>query len=216
DGGCVLTVAAGDQRAAPRRLDEIEDRIAFVRVRLVAEIDAREGVGEEPAREDDQIQMRRLPGVAGAGDGTGLDRLEIELALRVRTRTAEAAEILVRALAAGIVGRMLITSGGVGLPDLQHRVFDRVARAVEHAAFETDVLAGRIGRDKNVAGQLALAENRLRQSDCEIGSDSLGRSLTCHWTIPLFGMLTSSFPWASPCGRAARCRSGSRWRCWAR
>ena len=59
---------------------------------------------------------------------------------------AEAAEALVRAAR---VGGMGVAALRIGLPDLDHGVGDRLARAVEHAPDDADALARARGRRRD-------------------------------------------------------------------
>src|SRR5947209_19955492 len=102
---------------------------------------------------------RRLRSAARPGDAAGLDGGEAIFAARIGERAAEPAK----------PGALLrIAALRIRLPDLQHGIRNRLAVAVEHAAFDRDPLAlpcslGEIGP----AGPEALREegtDRLRRS----------------------------------------------------
>src|SRR5690606_29662139 len=138
-----------------------------------------------------------------AVDGARLHRIEDEAAFGVGAG-ADAAEALEAGVRAALVERMRVAALVVRLPDLDHGVGDRVARAVEHAALDTDALAlglwsGEVAaRD---AGEWIVVLLR-RQTVREEGADRLRRRLfEGHGVSP---------PSASRCARAGRCRIRSR------
>src|SRR5690606_12819923 len=83
------------------------------------------------------VDVRRLRG----RDAPGLDGLEAiaPLGIRAGAAAAEAGE----AARLGFFARGDEATPGIGVTDLDHRVVDRLAVAVEHAPGEEDVLARR-------------------------------------------------------------------------
>src|SRR5205814_4984221 len=106
----------GDERRAIFRRQRREDGIARVRGLLVREVDARQQVLQEAAREDVGGDVRRLAAPARTGDCAGLDGHELEPSGGVGAAAAEAAE------AGAAVATVL-----AGLPDLDDGVVDRLA-----------------------------------------------------------------------------------------
>ena len=84
--------------------------------------------------------MTLMCGACASIDRARLDRAEDEAVLRLGAgaETSEAAEILVGRRG---VGGMRVAALRIRLPDLDHRVGDRHAGAVEHLAGDLDPLA---------------------------------------------------------------------------
>src|SRR5688572_32172379 len=101
---------------------------------------------------------------------------------------------------------MGITALGIGLPDLDKRVVQRLAFAVKNAAHDADARAGRAvvsyGRASDGAEIVAVLLGC--EAEGEKGTNRLRRSLPKGHGFRL--------PSAWPGGRAARCRSRSRGR----
>src|SRR5688572_1674171 len=149
----VTGFAARDQSLAPRRLlDDVEDRIVGVRVRLVRKIHAGREADIHAARRKPDIHVRRhRPMTAPADDRAWLHRLEaIEAGLEIRACPTPAAEAGVDRLFVLPVSFMPIAAGCVRLPDLHQHVAGRGAGAVEDAALDDDPFPGCLGRDQHV------------------------------------------------------------------
>ena len=76
--------------------------------------------------------MTLMCGACAAVDRAGLHGVESESRLSGVGSGAEATEAAKTLVGRTAVGRMRIAAFRIGLPDLDHRVGDRLARAVEH------------------------------------------------------------------------------------
>ncbi|CAM2150050.1 hypothetical protein PT2222_220125 [Paraburkholderia tropica] len=172
-----LFAASRDQRVATRRRHRRQHRIGRVGRRFVVEIHAREGMREHAAHHHDHVQMRRLAGVLDARLHGAHD--EALFRIRAGAHAREAAETRF----GDLLARRRITAAGVDLRELQHRVEDRLAVAVDHAADQRNVLAGRLRAD-DVGGEQALEiEVVLLWAEAvgEVRANGLrGRFLECH------------------------------------
>ena len=122
-----------------------EHGVGGVRLGLVGEVDARHDVLEQPAREDDDLEVRRLQAAVRPRHAAGLDGDELEAAAVDRARAAEA----VNPSSSGSSSRcrrVRVAPGGVRLPDLDHPVGHGLAGAVEQDARGSGSPAGRPGR----------------------------------------------------------------------
>src|SRR3712207_3714738 len=110
---------AGDQRRAQRWiLDRGEHGVCRVSLLLVGEVDPRDELPEQPAREDRDVDVRRLGSAIGAGDGAWLDCQELVTAVDVRRAAAEAGEALLQRQLFPLILRVGVAPGAVGLPNL--------------------------------------------------------------------------------------------------
>src|SRR5206468_3756720 len=112
-------------------------------------------------------EVWRLSHALGEGDRSGLDRLEPEAALVVGAGAAEAGESGIERQVPPVAG-MTVAAVRVRLPDLDQRVRDRRAVAVEDAALDPDALTLH-----PVAGQ--DVERVAEQRVLEERPDGLGR-----------------------------------------
>src|SRR5271154_5060924 len=89
--------------------------------------------------------MRGAPDVLAVppGIGAGLDRREVIAALIVGCATPGAAEVGVKRRGPA-VGAVSVAAGGVGLPDLDERISQRLTLGVEYPAADGDALADRL------------------------------------------------------------------------
>src|SRR3954447_1843855 len=67
-----LAVGAREQRVPSRRGDGGQNGIGGVRLLLVGEVDPRDAAVEQTAREDGDVEVRRLEGAVGGGHAVGL------------------------------------------------------------------------------------------------------------------------------------------------
>ena len=135
-------IGLGHQRVAAVGRHQRQDRVGGVG-RIAGEVDAREQPLQQAAREDADIDVRRLQRAAGTRHLARLDGGEGEAAVLVGRAAAEAAKRVGGERPA--VGGMRVAALAVGLPDLDQRVGHDVAVAVEHAALDADVGAGHAG-----------------------------------------------------------------------
>ena len=128
------------QRGAAFLGHQRQHRIVRVR-RLAREVDARVQMLQQPAREDDDVDVRRLGSAVAVGNRSGLHGLEDALAVGIGFQAAEAVEVRIGVAGAGIE-RVRIAALRVGLPQLDHRIAGRGrAVAIHHAEGEPDALA---------------------------------------------------------------------------
>src|SRR3546814_5448630 len=112
-----------------------------VRGFLVGKVDAGVEVAQEPAHEDDDVDVRRLAVIRRAG----FQSIKHEALFGVGAGAA-APETPEGHLGAARVGRVRVAPLRVGLPDLDHGVAGRLAVAVQHAAHDADAPAVDTGR----------------------------------------------------------------------
>ena len=84
--------------------------------------------------------MRRLRLAIRAVDWAGFDGCERELSLSIGGNTTKTEEWSCIILRAGVFG-VMIAAIGVGLPNFQNGVGDRLALAIEHAAMNHKAFA---------------------------------------------------------------------------
>src|SRR5471032_1402862 len=133
------TVALGDQRRSARRIDQLQHRILCQR-RIAVEIETRREAIEHTAREDGDVDVRRLHAARRPRHPARLHGREMRLALGVGRGTAEAFEARVERQVTPVVG-MVVAAMAVGLPDLEQPVGDQYALGVEQREHELDALA---------------------------------------------------------------------------
>ena len=164
---------ARQQRTPHRRVfDRRQQRVAGV-ARVVGEIDPRIKVHQHAAREHREGDVRRLQRVAAARHRAGLDRHHPEAALAVGRDPPEAAEIRVERLVVLAVLGMVVAAGGVGLPQLDHRVRHRRAVAVEHPPLDRDALARRVAPGQIAPFRPVEPEMKERPDRLRRGRDQL-------------------------------------------
>ncbi len=127
-----------DERLALLGREPREHGVGRVRLRLVREVDARDGPLEQPAGEDTDLDVRRLQPPVRPRHAPGLDGDELEPAVVLRPGAAEAEEAVLERDVVTVVGRVPVAAGGVRLPDLDHAVGHAVARAVGQPAADAD------------------------------------------------------------------------------
>src|SRR6266403_4563536 len=135
--------------------------------------------------------MRRLRLAIRAVDWAGFDGCERELSTSIGGNATETEEWNCIILRAGVFG-VMIAAIGVGLPNFQNGVGDRLAVAIEHAAVNHKAFAhasfGEIGAVQTV------------EANAEEGAHGLRRRR---------GAGHFSAPWAWHCARAERYQTGS-------
>src|ERR1700758_4370802 len=112
--------------------------------------------------------MRCLLLVARTGHAPGLDGVEVERPLVVGERAAIAAKVPLERLVLPVFW-MRVATMTVGLPDLDGRVIDGLAVAIDDATAERDALAGDALR-RNVFDLHPL------ESDAQVWTDGLRRA----------------------------------------
>src|SRR2546425_1684252 len=110
------TAILRDKGLPPRGLDEVQDWIGGVGLRLVRKIHPRHQVTKQSPGENRDIEVRRLHASIRRGHSSRLERRDAEGAFRIRASTSKSR------------GR---------LPDFQERVGDRLALAVEDLALDS-------------------------------------------------------------------------------
>ena len=124
-------------------------------------------------------------------DRPRLDRRErIRAGLEVAGASAEPGERRIERDVGTIIGRVVVAPVAVGLPQLDERVLDVLAIAVEHPTFDADAFADGLGCRQHV---LALG----RQSHREVRPDGL------RWRLAVMHATVAVTVW--PRCRAARC-----------
>lgn len=106
-----VALALRDQRVAPLGRHALQHRVGGVGRRLVGEVDARIGMQQHAAHEDDDVDVRRLLRI----DTAGLDGVEDEAVLGVGAGPG-AAEALEARVRAARIGGMSVAAPRVGLP----------------------------------------------------------------------------------------------------
>src|SRR3712207_3180506 len=159
----------GDQRRAQLRvLDRREHRVGRVGLLLVGEVDPCDDLPEQPAREDRDVDVRRLGPIVGAGDGTWLDGQELVTAVDVRRAAPKAGEALLERQLLPPILRVGVAARAVGLPDLDEGVRDRLAFPIDDGADD----AHRTGVTRHHEAFASL----IRQGEVMVRADGLGRS----------------------------------------
>src|SRR5580704_3129149 len=137
--------------------------------RIAKEVDASRQTFENPARQDRNVQVRRLEGIVPTRNSPRLDGLKITDSARIGPRTPVSKKFWVDWLLLGVV-RVVVFPVGIRLPELEHGIGNGVAFSVEDPADELHPFAFGTGaghpRDRTRAGQANLKEraNRLRSS----------------------------------------------------
>ena len=102
------------------------------------------------------------------------------------------------------IRRMRVATLGVGLPDLDHGVGHRVARAIEHAPDDADALARRLVVDQHGA------DERAERVAVLLGREPVGEKRARPSATASASGASLRSPSASLGGRAGRCRRRSR------
>src|SRR6185437_8871930 len=148
DGRAATGLLMGNEGAAAVGRYQRQDRIGAID-RFVGKIKPRIDLPQHAAREDADHDMRGLRLAVRSRHRTRLDGVEAVDAFLVGRRAAEAGEF--RVWARFLAARMGVAALRVGLPDFDHGVVNRLTVAVENAAFDTDFLPRRVGRNQIVA-----------------------------------------------------------------
>ena len=109
-----VAVRARDEGGACIRVEALEDRVGRVGLLLVGEVDSRDQVPKEAAREHQQVEVWGLRPPVWSWQPGGLADSEVENALRVRAAPGEL----------------------VALPDLEQSVGDRISGPIEQLALD--------------------------------------------------------------------------------
>src|SRR5215208_7504053 len=112
--------------------------------------------------------MRGLEASVRTGDGPGPDRHKGEPAAGVAPRAAEAGE------GPGVERQVVVAAGGVGLPDLDHRVRHGLSGAIVERALDPHGLRV-IRRDQ--LGAVSVEERVVEEGAYRLGGRDLGAHL---------------------------------------
>src|SRR5262249_27583463 len=154
--GCLMVVARDQTLPRRRGRDSIEDRI-LEEQRVVGEIHLSHQPRYPAWAEQREVDVRRPPGVGmilpwirARPDGQ-----EAVHAVCVGQAAADAEEVWVERPRPAIA-LVDVAPGGVGLPDLDQRVWDGAALRVEHAPGYDNALADRLAARAGIASQVGV------------------------------------------------------------
>src|SRR5216683_5256905 len=135
-------VEAGDQAIARGLIgDAVEYRIER-QERIARKVHLRDEARGEPRSEQRVVDVVRAPGVlmVAPGIGAGLDRRVAVAALAIGERASGAAKMGIERRIM-LVALVVVPAGGVGLPDLDHRLGDGPSVLVDNPSLDDDAFA---------------------------------------------------------------------------